>query len=71
MVNDTKTVKMAKVAKMTKMANNAKITKTASKQLGPKRPERQNDQNYGKDDDCRKNQKVENIKNHEMKRKTK
>ena len=36
---------MAKMAKMTRMAKIAKITKMASKQLGPKWPERQNDQN--------------------------
>ena len=53
------------------MAKSAKITKMASKQLGPKWPQRQKDQIYGKDDDCRKIQQVENIKNHEMKRKTK
>ena len=53
------------------MAKSAKITKMASKQLGPKWPERQNDQIYGKDDDCRKIQQVENGKNDEMTRKTK
>ena len=62
---------MAKVAKLTKMAKSAKITKMASKQLGPKWPERQNDQIYGKGDDCRKIQQVENGKNDEMTRKTK
>ena len=64
-------VKIAEVAKMTKLANNAKITKMASKQLGPKSPERQNDQIYGNDDDCRKIQQVESGKNDKMKRKTK
>ena len=63
-------IKLAKVAKMTKMANNAKITKMASEHLGPKWPERQQDQKYGNDDDCRKNQQVENGKNEEMTRKT-
>ena len=63
-------VKMAKVAKMTKMAKSAKITKMASKQLGPKWPETQQDQTYGNDDDCRKKQ-VENDKNDGMTRETK
>ena len=33
------------------MVNNAKFTKMASKQLGPKWPGRQDEQNYGNDDD--------------------
>ena len=53
------------------MANNAKFTNMASKQLGPKWPERPDEQNYGNDDDCRKNQQVENGKNDGMTREKK